>query len=154
MNREEALQWLVENVTAWPIDFIELPTRDWRWHRFDGCVVLTPESSGRIISKQDWKAALPVATPSKPVTTNDIITERGNRYGLFSDGSVIMQNLKNVMRDTPNWEGLRPSQREALEMIQHKIGRILNGDPDYDDNWIDIAGYSTLVLEELRGNKR
>jgi hypothetical protein len=88
------------------------------------------------------------------MTTDDIITERGNRYGLFSDGSAIMQNLKSVMRDTPNWECLKPSQREALEMIQHKIGRILNGDPDYDDNWVDISGYATLVVEELRGNKR
>lgn len=68
--------------------------------------------------------------------------------------AVVMQNLKSVMRDTPNWECLKPSQREALEMIQHKIGRILNGDPDYDDNWVDISGYATLVVEELRGNKR
>jgi hypothetical protein len=36
-------------------------------------------------------------------------------------------------------------------MIQHKIGRILNGDPDYVDNWDDIAGYSQLVAKLLRG---
>lgn len=82
------------------------------------------------------------------------ITQRGERYGKFKDGSKIMQDLKNVMRDTPNWEGLSPSQREALEMIQHKIGRILNGDPDYDDNWRDICGYSQLVLDELNGTVR
>ena len=39
-------------------------------------------------------------------------------------------------------------------MIQHKIGRILNGDPNYDDNWRDICGYSQLVLDELNGVKR
>lgn len=79
------------------------------------------------------------------------ITQRGECYGKFKDGAVIMQDLKNVMRDTPNWEGLTPSQREALEMIQHKIGRILNGDPMYDDNWRDICGYSQLILDELNG---
>jgi hypothetical protein len=53
------------------------------------------------------------------------------------------------MHDTPNWESLRPDQKEALEMIQHKIARILNGDPDYVDSWTDIAGYSTLVADRL-----
>ena len=33
---------------------------------------------------------------------------------------------------------------EALEMIAHKIARILSGDADYADNWVDIAGYAQL----------
>ena len=85
---------------------------------------------------------------------DDTVTKRGERYGLFADGAVIMQELKDVMRATPGWERLTPSQREALEMIQHKIGRVLNGDPTYDDNWRDIAGYATLILNELNGVKR
>jgi len=44
---------------------------------------------------------------------------------------------------------LNNDQREALEMIAHKIARILNGDPNYADNWIDIAGYATLVANRL-----
>ena len=36
-------------------------------------------------------------------------------------------------------------------MIQHKIGRILNGDQTYDDSWKDIAGYATLIVNELNG---
>lgn len=36
-------------------------------------------------------------------------------------------------------------------MIQHKIGRILNGDPAYADSWHDIAGYATLVEKECDG---
>ena len=39
--------------------------------------------------------------------------------------------------------------REALEMIVHKIARIVNGDPNYIDNWIDICGYSKLVIDEI-----
>jgi hypothetical protein len=34
-------------------------------------------------------------------------------------------------------------------MIAHKIGRILNGDPNYADSWIDIAGYAQLVADRL-----
>lgn len=91
----------------------------------------------------------------RPVETVDsTINERGERYGKFNEGANIMQTLKNVMRETDGWERLTPSQREALEMIQHKIGRVLNGDPTYDDNWRDICGYSQLILDELNGTKR
>jgi hypothetical protein len=48
---------------------------------------------------------------------------------------------------------LDDDQSEALEMIAHKIARILNGDPNYVDSWLDIAGYATLVAERLNGNK-
>lgn len=83
--------------------------------------------------------------------TEQLITERGSRYGKFKDGAEIMQELKFVMREVDGWHNLTPSQREALDMIQHKIGRILNGDPNYDDSWKDIAGYATLIVKELNG---
>lgn len=83
--------------------------------------------------------------------TEQLITERGSRYGKFKDGAEIMQELKDVMREVDGWHNLTPSQREALDMIQHKIGRILNGDPNYDDSWKDIAGYATLIVNELNG---
>lgn len=83
--------------------------------------------------------------------TEALITERGSRYGKFKDGADIMQSLKDVMRDVDGWNNLTASQKEALDMIQHKIGRILNGDPTYDDSWKDIAGYATLIVNELNG---
>lgn len=83
--------------------------------------------------------------------TEQLITARGSRYGKFKDGAEIMQELKDVMREVDGWHNLTPSQREALDMIQHKIGRILNGDPTYDDSWKDIAGYATLIVHELNG---
>ena len=83
--------------------------------------------------------------------TEALITERGSRYGKFKDGADIMQSLKDTMRDVDGWNNLTASQKEALDMIQHKIGRILNGDPTYDDSWKDIAGYATLIVNELNG---
>lgn len=77
------------------------------------------------------------------------LTQRGNRYGSFDEHARITQNLKIAMADSPNWHRLAADQKEALEMIVHKIGRILNGDPDYDDSWIDIAGYAKLVADRL-----
>jgi hypothetical protein len=84
-------------------------------------------------------------------STEALITERGSRYGKFKYGADIMQSLKDTMRDVDGWNTLTASQKEALDMIQHKIGRILNGDPTYDDSWKDIAGYATLIVNELNG---
>lgn len=83
---------------------------------------------------------------------NTTLEERGKRYGAFKDHALLSQQLKSVMELRDSWFTLEADQKEALEMIAHKIARILNGDPNYDDSWHDIAGYATLVAERLRGN--
>lgn len=103
----------------------------------------TAQDVSKIIDKEIKESLM---TP-----TEALITERGSRYGKFKDGAEIMQPLKDTMRDVDGWNNLTASQKEALDMIQHKIGRILNGDPTYDDSWKDIAGYATLIVNELNG---
>lgn len=85
-------------------------------------------------------------------STQELLTERGKRYGRFDSHSEISQALKNIMRISKGWGRLTTFQQEALEMIQHKIARVLNGDPSYDDNWKDICGYSQLVVDRLKEN--
>lgn len=80
---------------------------------------------------------------------NETLAERGTKYGPFKNHAKIVQNLKFCMRIEVGWERLDYDQMEALEMIAHKIGRILNGDPSYDDSWRDIAGYAMLVCNRL-----
>ena len=82
---------------------------------------------------------------------NNTLAERGSRYGTFPSHALISQSLKEVMQATPNWAKLAADQKESLEMVMHKVGRILNGDPNYDDSWVDIAGYTTLVANRLQG---
>lgn len=77
------------------------------------------------------------------------LAERGTRYGVYTDHAQITQDMKAVMHKTPKWAGLAAHQKETLEMIAHKIGRILNGDPDYHDSWHDIVGYTKLTADEL-----
>jgi len=79
----------------------------------------------------------------------DTLKERGNRYGEFQEHARVTQNIKIAMDDSPNWDDLSPDKKEALEMIAHKIGRILNGDPEYHDSWHDIEGYARLVSDSL-----
>ena len=73
------------------------------------------------------------------------LSERGKRYGLFRDHARIAQNIKRAMQDSQNWSSLADDQRECLDMIANKLGRILNGDPNYIDSWHDIIGYTKLV---------
>ena len=85
---------------------------------------------------------------------NKTLDERGERYGKFRNHAELSQKLKQAMKEKATWWDLSPSQQESLEMIAHKIARILNGDPNYADNWHDIAGYATLIDLQLQGDVR
>lgn len=88
---------------------------------------------------------------------NATLTERGSRYGTFRDHARASQALKALIRDymgDEKWAGINCDQQEALEMICHKLARIVNGDPDYADSWHDIAGYAQLVADRLNGVAR
>lgn len=81
---------------------------------------------------------------------NAILAERQGQHGNFALHANVTQHLKHTMKMGRNWEaGLVTYHREALEMIQHKVGRILEGDPNHVDHWADIAGYATLVANLL-----
>lgn len=77
------------------------------------------------------------------------LVERGGRYGSFGAQARICQNIKRAMVDSPNWATLADDQRECLDMLANKVGRILNGDPNYHDSWHDIIGYAKLVADRL-----
>lgn len=86
----------------------------------------------------------------------DTLNERGSRYGKFTGHASVTQDLKfNIARHLASRQKvLANDQQEALDMICHKIGRIINGDPDYHDSWLDIAGYAMLVADRLEGVER
>jgi hypothetical protein len=77
------------------------------------------------------------------------LKERDGRYGVFREKAAIAQHLKQVMQAQDGWSRLTCDKREALEQIATKIGRILNGDPEYQDSWYDISGYAKLIADGL-----
>lgn len=86
------------------------------------------------------------------MNVDDILKERGDVYnlnGTYADHATLTQNLKKRMREHVGWKGLPPAMQESLDMIQHKIARILNGVPEYKDNWSDIIGYARLIERDL-----
>jgi hypothetical protein len=80
---------------------------------------------------------------------DQILAERGKRYGEFDNHAKISQKLKKVIFDARPRCTLDPDMCEARELIAHKIARICNGDPRWVDSWSDVAGYATLVARRL-----
>lgn len=147
----EWIQVLSSNMIFLDTDLI--PTKDFLKER----LAVTEIHSIRLVSGHifDFKlgrwfeSSNPEITFSNPI--EQILAERGSRYGSFLGHACITQSLKDTMRDSNNWSSLTSSQREALEMVAHKIGRILNGDPNYLDSWVDIVGYTQLIVDQLNG---
>ena len=79
---------------------------------------------------------------------DDTLAQRGTRYGSFRTHSKISQELQTaaLVHVLPE-----PYMVEAATLICHKLARISNGDPYYDDSWRDIAGYAQLVVDILNG---
>ena len=81
--------------------------------------------------------------------TDTLLAERAKTHGSFADHAFITQELKSVMQASENYWKLTHEQRESLDMVVHKIGRILAGNPNYADHWDDIAGYARLISKHL-----
>lgn len=82
---------------------------------------------------------------------HDTLAKREKTHGSFRSHAQLSQYLKEILQErTKAWAQLHPYQREALEMICHKMARIINGNPNEVDHWVDIAGYATLVADILK----
>ena len=82
-----------------------------------------------------------------------LLKERGRTHGDYVVHARVTQDLKRVIThhicdlDIK----LHDDMAETLDMIAHKIGRIIAGNPAEPDHWRDIAGYAQLVANRLEG---
>lgn len=79
----------------------------------------------------------------------ETLQERSLTHGDFSDNARITQAFKQILRKSPNWEHMTDVQKEGLEMISHKMSRIVSGDCYCRDTWHDIQGYAKCVEDRL-----
>ena len=86
---------------------------------------------------------------SEENTIEQVLTERGNDYGDYASKAQFIQGVKYLMRTSPSWEAMDADMRESMEMIAHKMGRVVYGNPTHKDNFLDIAGYAKLVADRL-----
>ena len=88
------------------------------------------------------------------MSINKTLEQRGELYGKFKDVAATTYALQEILRNAKNHEHMTDDLVIALDMICNKMARIVNGDPNYIDNWHDIAGYATLVEQELNVTSR
>jgi hypothetical protein len=75
------------------------------------------------------------------------IPNRDEQHGGLEAVGQLAQNMKGALRAGANWHRLAPGEREALDMIAHKIARILSGaDPHDSQHWEDVAGYAHAAM--------
>ena len=79
----------------------------------------------------------------------DVLEERGKTHGDFSFVATVAQELKHTLR-LAGYASLEPWQTEALDMIASKLARILAGNPNEPDHWLDIEGYARLARERIK----
>ena len=78
-----------------------------------------------------------------------LLIDRAVTHGDFTEHAAITQSLKRIMQRSQGWKHLDDRQHEGLEMIAHKVGRILAGNPNHKDHWDDISGYAKIVADRL-----
>ena len=79
------------------------------------------------------------------MSTEQLLAEREKTHGSFYVHASYTTSLKECMREGQGFARLIQEHQEALDMIAHKIGRILAGNPHCRDHWADIAGYALLA---------
>lgn len=82
------------------------------------------------------------------------LNERGSTYGDFTDNARVSEGIMDGLRCEEGFQNLRPVHKAALNVIAQKMSRIVNGDPEYKDNWHDIEGYAKLAEDRCLGRSK
>ncbi len=84
-------------------------------------------------------------------STEQLVADRRETHGRYDDHARITQTFKMLMeqelaeRSQRGQAMLSYTQKESLDMILHKIGRIIAGEASFPDHWDDIAGYAKIA---------
>ena len=78
----------------------------------------------------------------------DVLQERASTHGDFSEVAYFAQSLRQIFRERGGV--LSNSHAESLDMIASKLARILAGNPNEPDHWLDIEGYARLARERIK----
>lgn len=73
-----------------------------------------------------------------------VLNEREKTHGDYGENSGVAQGIKTLMHYSPGWERMTKAQRESIDLIATKLGRLSAGNPAEVDHWKDIAGYAML----------
>lgn len=120
---------------------------------------VTNTTSARLLTLDDFSEKVLHPLVRAPIGVRDIkaksglLDQRGATHGDYRAMSIRIQQIKTIMRMGSKWIDMSEPQKEALELIATKIGRIIEGDPEYLDHWRDGAGYFTKGSEFCRNKE-
>lgn len=83
-----------------------------------------------------------------------ILNERGGSYGSYNEVAKIQTQIIDLLRSAEGYNKLKPSTILAIEMIIHKIIRLVNSGKEKEDTLLDIAGYTLLALAEIKEDNK
>lgn len=75
-----------------------------------------------------------------------LIAERSTTHGDYMVNSAITWRIKDALHMGSRYNEMHPAMKETLDMVAHKMHRIVNGDPFFKDHWVDMTGYPHLVV--------
>jgi len=78
------------------------------------------------------------------------LEQRHAKYGSYQNNARVTQAIMDILMTGENAQALSAAHKETLHMVAHKMSRIVNGDPMYEDSWFDIAGYAQRMLEIIQ----
>ena len=87
---------------------------------------------------------------------NMILKDRLIQHGDYktrAEMTIDLHNAIDAYRYDLNDDRIPNYQLDALRMICVKMARIVVGDNAFMDHWVDIAGYSQMVIDELNRTK-
>lgn len=82
-----------------------------------------------------------------------IIEDRNNTHGDYEVQAALSQKQKDLLRSAPGWDALSAEQKETLDMVCVKMSRVLCGNANEPDHWLDMMGYVKLVHNQLTQGK-
>ena len=77
----------------------------------------------------------------------DTLEQRRSTHGDFAEQAETAYSLKDVAHSSINWHKFDYPQKEAIDMVLHKLSRLLCGHPHNLDSWRDIVGYAQLGVD-------
>lgn len=79
----------------------------------------------------------------------ETLEARAKTHGDYSDHARVTQAIKDALKSGPSYARTTAHERETLDMLAHKMGRVVCGDPHEHDHWHDMAGYATLSADRI-----
>lgn len=81
------------------------------------------------------------------MSVKETLKARRKTHGEYKETALISQTFKDAARSGSSWSNMTAAQKESVDMVLHKVARIVCGNPNEPDHWVDIQGYAKLAEE-------